>query len=184
MTIALIVLAVVVIILVIWYIATYNGFIGLRNRVEEAYSTIDVYLKRRFDLVPNLVETVKGYAAHEKQTLSQVMEARSATTTSDPNARMQAEGALTNALRGLLAVAEAYPNLKADTQFLSLQQQLDGLEQEIAQSRKYYNAVVKQLNTKVESFPSLVVANLHHFQKAAFFQVEDEAERRNVQVQF
>ena len=97
---------------------------------------------------------------------------------------MQAEGNLTQALRGLLAVAEAYPNLKADAQFLNLQQQLDTLEQEIAQARKYYNAIVQQMNTKVETFPSLVVAGIHHFQKAAFFQVEDEAERQGVQVKF
>lgn len=182
--IALIVIAALVIILAVAYVAIYNGLVQLRNRVEEAYSTIDVYLKRRFDLIPNLVETVKGYAAHEQQTLSEVMAARSATATADPNARMQAEGNLTQALRGLLAVAEAYPNLKADAQFLNLQQQLDTLEQEIAQARKYYNAIVQQMNTKVETFPSLVVAGIHHFQKAAFFQVEDEAERQGVQVKF
>ena len=176
--IALIVIALLVIILAIAYVAIYNGLVQLRNRVEEAYSTIDVYLKRRFDLVPNLVETVKGYAAHEQQTLSRVMAARSATATADPDARMQAEGNLTQALRGLLAVAEAYPNLKADAQ------QLDALEQEIAQARKYYNAIVQQMNTKVETFPSLLVAGIHHFQKAAFFQVEDEAERQGVQVKF
>lgn len=183
----LIIVIAVVIILGGWFIAMYNGFIKLRNRVEEAFSTMDVYLKKRYDLIPNLVETVKGYAAHEKETLSRVIEARNTALTSNDapiDERVKNEGQLTQALRGLLAIAENYPNLKADTQFLDLQQQLQRIEEDIAQSRKYYNSVVKLFNTKCEVFPSNIIAGLFHFQRQIYFQVEDERERENVKVDF
>ena len=150
--IILIILAIIVI-LSIWVISAYNGFIRLRNMVEEAFSTMDVYLKKRYDLIPNLVETVKGYAKHETGTLEKVVEARNfAAGAKTIEGRIQGENMLENTLRSLFALAEAYPDLKANTNFLDLQSQLQRIEDEIANSRKYYNAIVKELNTKIESF--------------------------------
>jgi LemA protein len=181
----LIIVVVIVLILVIALIAMYNNFVRLRNRVEEAFSTMDVYMKKRFDLVPNLVETVKGYAAHERGTLDEVTSARSmiqnATT---PEQRMQGESMLTNTLRSLFAVAENYPDLKANANFMDLQNQLAQLEDEIAQSRKYYNAIVREFNTATETFPSVIVAKLFRFERKPMFEVDDEAERKAPQVQF
>ncbi len=170
-----------------WGMSMYNGFVKIRNRIEEAFATMDVYLKKRYDLVPNLVETVKGYASHERETLTKVVEARNQALTSSQgpiDQRVKNEGQLTEALRGLLAIAENYPNLKADTQFLDLQQQLQKLEEDIAQSRKYYNAVVKTFNTKCEVFPSNLIAAIFNFSRREYFQVEDEKERANVKVDF
>jgi LemA protein len=181
----LIIIAVVVIILVIAFIAMYNTFVRLRNRVEEAFSTMDVYMKKRFDLVPNLVETVKGYAAHERGTLDEVTSARSmiqsATT---PEQRMQGESMLTNTLRSLFAVAENYPDLKANANFMDLQNQLSRLEDEIAQSRKYYNAIVREFNTATETFPSVIIARMFRFERKPMFEMDDEAERKAPQVRF
>ena len=175
----------VVILVVLWGISTYNGFIKIRERVEESFSTMDVYLKKRYDLIPNLVATVKGYAQHEEGALTKVVEARSkALTSNDPAARAENEAALTGALRGLLALTENYPDLKADRQFLELQGQLQSIEGDIAQSRKYYNAVVKQLNTKRQVFPSVIIANMFGIREAAYFVVEDAEERQNVRVDF
>jgi len=175
----------VIIILIIWFAASYNGFIKLKNSIEEAFSTMDVYLKKRFDLIPNLVETVKGYASHEKETLQRVIDARamtqSAATTED---RLQNENVLTGTLRSLFAVAESYPDLKANTNFLDLQGQLQQIENEIASSRKYYNAVVKQFNIKREAFPSNILAGMFKFQKYPMFEVANEQERENVHVSF
>jgi LemA protein len=176
---------VVVIILVVCFIAMYNNFVRLKNRVEEAFSTMDVYMKKRFDLVPNLVETVKGYAAHERGTLDEVTSARSmiqsATT---PEQRMQGESMLTNTLRSLFAVAENYPDLKANANFMDLQGQLSQLEDEIAQSRKYYNAIVREFNTATESFPSVIIARMFRFEKKPMFELDDAAERTAPQVRF
>lgn len=181
----LIALAVVVVLIVIWYVATYNKFVVLKVKIEEAFSTIDVYLKKRYDLIPNLVETVKGYASHESSTFEAVINARSrAHDSSTVEEKIANEGELTRALGRLMVLQENYPQLKADTQFMNLQTQLNSLEGEIAQSRKYYNGVVKSFNTMIISFPSMIVANMAKFEKAEFFIVEQEEERQNVKVSF
>jgi len=163
----------------------YNGLVQLKVRADNAWSDIDIQLKRRHDLIPNIVETVKGYAAHEKGTFENVARYRSAamaaTSTED---RAQAEGQLTQALRGLLAVAEAYPELKANAQFMSLQQQLTDLEDAIQNSRRYYNAVVRDLNTKIQSFPSNIIAGMFNFQQRQFFEITDPTERAVPTVKF
>ncbi len=168
----------------IYVFSTYNGFVTIRNAVEEAFATMDVYLKKRYDLIPNLVETVKGYATHERETFQKIVEARSqamnATTIEEKQA---SENMLTGTLKSLFALSENYPELKADTQFLDLQRQLQKVEEDIAQSRKYYNAVVKTLNTKVESFPSNIVAMMFGFIRGTYFEAV-ETERENVKVEF
>lgn len=165
-------------------VAAYNSFVRLRNSVEEAFSTMDVYLKKRTDLVPNLVEVVKGYASHEKETLNMVVEARNKVlATSSSQERTDGEQGLSQALGKLFALSESYPELKADTQFLELQKQLKQIEDDISQARKYYNGVVKEMNTRVESFPSNILAGIFHFEKEPFF-IIDEEQRGPVQVQF
>jgi LemA protein len=163
----------------------YNGLVQLKVRADNAWSDIDIQLKRRHDLIPNLVETVKGYAAHEKGTFENVARYRSAamaaTSTED---RAQAEGQLTQALRGLLAVAEAYPELKANTQFQALQQSLSELEDALQNSRRYYNAVVRDLNTKIQSFPTNIIAGMFNFQQRQFFEISDPTERAVPTVKF
>jgi LemA protein len=169
----------------IWVIAAYNGFIRLRNSVEEAFSTMDVYLKKRYDLIPNLVETVKGYAAHEKTTLENVVRARNmAADARTIEEKVKGENMLQGTLRSLFAIAEAYPDLKANQNFLDLQSQLQRIEDEIANSRKYYNAVVKEYNVKTESFPSNIIAGIFNFTRKTMFEVNDENEREAVRVQF
>ena len=173
----LIVIAVVVLLLV-WAVATYNGLIKRRNLVQEAWRQIDVELKRRHDLIPNLVETVKGYAAHERGTLEDVMAARSAAMAggiSNPADQAQSENVLTQALGRLFAVAEAYPDLKANQNFLALQQELSATEDRIAAGRRYYNANVRELNTKVESVPSNIVAGVAKIGREEYFEVEETA---------
>lgn len=183
--IILIVIAIIVLLIIIMFIGAYNSFVKLRNNVEEAFATMDVYMKKRFDLIPNLVETVKGYAAHESGTLEKVVQARnmaqSAATIED---RIAGENALTGTLKSLFAVAENYPDLKANQNFMDLQGQLQRVEGDIANSRKYYNATVKQYNTKTETFPSNIIAGIFHFQRKPMFEVEAEEERQNVKVQF
>ena len=173
----------IIIVLAIAFVGMYNSFIKLKNSCEEAFSTMDVYMKKRFDLIPNLVETVKGYAAHEKETLEKVMAARngvqSAATVEE---KMAQENVLTGTLKSLFAVAEAYPDLKANTNFLDLQNQLNLVEEDIANSRKYYNAVVKQFNTKCEMFPSNIIASMFHFERKPMFEVDSAEERKNVEV--
>ena len=180
-----IIIAAVIVIIIIWVIATYNGFVKLRNGIEEAFSTMDVYLKKRYDLIPNLVETVKGYAKHEKSTLESVISARnmavSATSLED---RVEKENILAGALRNLFALAESYPDLKANTSFLELQGQLSRIEDEIANSRKYYNAIVKTYNIKREAFPSAIVGGMFGFTRKPMFEVAGAEERENVKVQF
>ena len=174
-----------VVLLAVVGVVMYNGLIGLRNKVEEGWRQIDVELKRRHDLIPNLVETVKGYASHERGTLEEVMQARSAAMSgaSTPAAAAQAEGQLSQALGRLMAVAEAYPDLKANQNFLALQQELASTEDRIASGRRYYNANVRELNTKVESVPSNIVAGLAHIGRAEYFEAEG-AERQAPQVSF
>ena len=175
----------IIIVLAIAFVGMYNSFIKLKNSCEEAFSTMDVYMKKRFDLIPNLVETVKGYASHEKETLEKVMAARngiqSAATVEE---KMAQENVLTGTLKSLFAVAEAYPDLKANTNFLDLQNQLQSVEEDIANSRKYYNAVVKQFNTKCEMFPSNIIASMFHFERKPMFEVDSAEERKNVEVKF
>lgn len=184
-TIILIVVLAIIAILVIWFIGAYNGFIKLKNSVEEAFSTMDVYMKKRYDLIPNLVETVKGYASHEKETLEKVVAARNmAANSATVEDKLANEGILSGTLKSLFAVAENYPDLKANQNFMDLQQQLKRVEEDIANSRKFYNAVVKKFNTKCEVFPSNIVAGMFHFERKPMFEVEAEEERQNVKVQF
>ena len=175
----------IVLLLIIWVIAAYNGFVRLKNSIEEAFSTMDVYLKKRYDLIPNLVETVKGYATHERETLANVIAARNmAASATTLEGRIEGENALQSTLKTLFAVAEAYPDLKANTNFLELQGDLRLIESEIANSRKYYNAVVKTYNTKREVFPSVIIAGLFKFDKKPLFEVSAEVERESVKVKF
>ena len=170
---------------VFWYISCYNNFKRLINNIEESRSTIDVCLKKRFDLIPNIVETVKGYAKHEKETLAAVISARSGVAAAKtPEGKMKAEGELTGALRQLFAVAESYPELKANTNFLDLQNQLKSIETEIANSRRYFNATVKQYNNLVAMFPSNIIARKYGYEKEKMFEIENPKERENVKVQF
>ncbi|MDO8682729.1 MAG: LemA family protein [Armatimonadota bacterium] len=171
--------------IVIWVVATYNGFVTLRNRANNAWADIDVQLKRRHDLVPNLVETVKGYAGHEKGVLENVTKFRSmAMQAQSAEERAESENMLTAALKTLFAVAENYPQLKADQNFRDLQAQLAELEDQIQMARRYYNAIVRDLNTKREMFPSNIIANMFGFTQMEYFQIENEEEREPVQVKF
>lgn len=175
----------IVAIVVVWAISTNNSLVRLKTRVDEAFSTIDVYLKRRYDLIPNLVETVKGYASHEKDTLERVIAARnsaySATSVED---RVDKENQFTQAIGRLFAVAEQYPDLKADSQFLNLSNQLEKVETDLAQSRKYYNGTVSSFNYKVQAFPSSIIAGMRNFTIMPFFEITQPEERENVKVQF
>ena len=182
----LIALGVIVVIIVIWAIATYNGLVKLRNLVQEAWHQIDTELQRRHDLIPNLVETVKGYAAHEKATFEAVTAARAAAATpgSTPAQQAQQENVLTQALGRLFAVAEAYPDLKANQNFLQLQTELTNTEDRVAAGRRFYNANVRELNTRVETFPITIIANMFHFVRAEYFETEDAAARQAPTVEF
>lgn len=177
-----------VVVAVIGYaIVIYNGLVRQRQMVEEGWSGIDVQLKRRTDLIPNMLETVKGYMGHERETLEAVVRARAAATSAaanGPEARAKAEGELSSALGRLLAVAEAYPDLKANTTFLEFQNTLRTTEDEIQMARRYYNGAVRDLNIQVESVPSNIVANLFKFSKAEYFELENEAERQAPTVKF
>jgi LemA protein len=175
----------IVVAIVILSIALYNGLIKLRVRSENAWSDVDVQLKRRHDLIPNLVETVKGYAAHEKDTFENVAKCRSAAASATaPDARVQAENQLTGALRQLFAVAENYPQLRAREQFLSLQQALQQIEEALQNARRYYNAVVRDYNTRVQTFPAVLIAGPMGFQAKHFFEVSTPDERESVPVKF
>lgn len=179
-------IAVLVIVgLILLAIILYNGLAQLRVRADSAWSDINVQLKRRHDLIPNLVETVKGYAAHEKGTFENIAKYRSAAmSATTPAEKSQAEGQLTQALRGLLAVAENYPQLQASQQFTSLQGSLSETEDAIQNSRRYYNAVVRDLNTKVVTFPSNIVAGMFGFQQRQFFELETPEDKQVPAVKF
>ncbi len=178
-----IILAIVVLI-IIFVVATYNKLVVLRNRVRDQWAQIDVQLKRRFDLIPNLVETVKGYTKHESETLENVIKARntflSATT---PEDEMKADGELTKAMTKLFALSESYPDLKANTNFTELQHELQETESKIASARQFYNDTVLTYNNKIEVVPSNIIASMFNFKKEAFFEA-NETERENVQVKF
>ena len=173
------------IVFIAWLISTYNKFVKMKNNIEEGFSTMDVYLKKRYDLIPNLVETVKGYVKHENEALTNVMNARNAAmSSSDPESRAKNENALSGTLKTLFAVSENYPQLKADKHFSDLMIQLNTIETEITSSRKYYNGCVKVYNTKRELFPSSIIAKWFNFDKKPLFEVDNEEERKNVKVQF
>lgn len=180
----LIPIAIIVVIALI-VVGMYNSLVKQRNLVEEAYSTMDVYMKKRYDLIPNLVETVKGYAKHEQETLDAVISARNkAVGTSGMEGKLAAEGELNNVMTKFFALAESYPDLKANTNFLDLQNQVKQIETEIAQSRKYYNATTRQFNTKCETFPSNLIAGMFGFKRFPLFEITQEAERQNVEIKF
>ena len=179
------ILLIIIIIILIWGIGAYNGFIKMKNRIEEAFATMDVYLKKRWDLVPNLVNTVKAYAAHESQTFEKITKLRTRNYDAmSPNEKIEANQALGASLGSIVATAEAYPELKANENFMTLMKQLNDFEEDIANSRKYYNGCVRQMNTSVESFPTNIIANTFHFEKYKMYEVDDAAERENVVVDF
>lgn len=174
----------VIVLLIIWIASTYNSLVSLRNKCKDQLSQIDVELKRRFDLVPNLVETVKGYAKHEKETLESVINARNSyVTAGNTEEGLKADGELSKAIGKLFALSEAYPELKANTNFMELQSELSEIESKIVYARSFYNDSVLKLNNKVEMFPSNIIANLFKFEKMTFFKATEE-EQKNVQVKF
>ncbi|MFZ5559251.1 MAG: LemA family protein [Patescibacteria group bacterium] len=184
MTFLYIIIAIVVVI-ILWAIGIFNSLIRLRNRTDEAWSDIDVQLKRRHDLIPNLVETVKGYATHERKAFENVTEARAKAISAQGVAeKAKAENVLSNTLKTLFAVAENYPDLKASANFLELQRELSDTENKIQAARRFYNGNVRDFNIRIESFPSRIVANMLKFQKREFFEIEVPAEREAPEVKF
>ena len=176
---------IVIAVIVVWLIAVYNRLVVLKNRCQEAWSDIDVQLKRRYDLIPNLVETVKGYAAHENELFTKVTEARSrAMSAQTVGERGAAENALSATLKTLFAVSENYPDLKASTNFLELQREVRDTEDKVQAARRFYNGNVRDLNIKVESFPANTVAGMFGFKKMELFEIAEAAERENPQVKF
>ena len=188
MSIAILVVLGVILLAIFWIIALYNGLIRLKNRVAEAKSDIDVQQKRRYDLIPNLVETVKGYAAHERETLEKVIQARNAAMSAqsggDLKQQVAAENALSSTLKSIFALAENYPNLKANENFLELQRELADTENKIMSARRFYNGNVRDVNTKLEVFPTNLMANTLGFKAQDFFEVADEKAREAVAVKF
>jgi LemA protein len=179
-----IVLIALVVLVLLYVIVTYNGLVRLRNRIQNAWAQIDVQLRRRYDLIPNLVETVKGYAAHEKGTFEAVTKARAnAINAQGPVDQARAEDMITGALKSLFAVSEAYPDLKANPNFLSLQEELSGTEGRISYARQYYNDAVLRMNTKIQSFPSNILAGMFGFKEHEYFEADDTS-RGPVSVQF
>ncbi len=183
--IALLVVLGIVVIALLWLVGIYNGLVRLRNEVKAAWAQIDVQLKRRHDLIPNLVETVKGYAAHEKGTLDAVISARARAVSAQgiPN-QVKAEGELTQALGRLLVVAEAYPDLKANQNFLALQEELTSTENRIGFARQFYNDTVMKYNTRIQTFPPNIIAGMFGFGESPFFELENQTEREVPQVKF
>ena len=187
MTTTLWIVLIIVAIVVVAIIALYNGLIRLKNRVDEAWADIDVQLKRRYDLIPNLVETVKGYATHEQGTLDKVIQARNAAmnagNSDNLEAKLKAENALSSTLKSIFALSEAYPDLKANQNFLELQRELTDTEDKIQAARRFYNGNVRDFNTKVQVFPTNLFANMLGFKEREFFAAE-ESEKEVVQVKF
>ncbi len=180
MSITFIILAIIAV-LVVWVVAMYNSFIRLIIRVKEAWADIDVQLKRRYDLIPNLIESVKGYVTHERETLQKVTEARTAAMGATGVAgQAESENMLTDALKSLFAVSENYPDLKANENFLELQRELSDTENKIQAARRFYNTNVRDLNIKIDSFPSNVIAGMFKFTKDEFFELEEGSEEREV----
>ena len=182
--VALIIVIAIVLLIIVYGVSTYNSFIKLRNQAESASASIDVHLKERYDLVPNLVECVKGYAKHESSTLEAVISARNrAVSATNEEEKNEANKLLSSSLKSLFALAEAYPDLKANASFLQLQQKLGDIESGLLNARKYYNAIVRDFNTKRETFPSSIIASISHFKALSYAEVEDEAKAR-VEVKF
>lgn len=181
----LLILGIVATLVFFYFVGVYNNFVRKRSMMEEGWSGIDIQLKKRYNLIPNLVETVKGYAKHEQETLSKVIEARNVALKADgAKAQTQAENQLNSALANVFALSEAYPELKANTNFLQLQTELSAIESDVEKSRRYYNATVRENNIMVESFPSNVVANMFNFDMGDFFEIEDAGQRTLPKVQF
>lgn len=179
------ILLAIVVALAIWLVLTYNGLITLKNQVDEAWSDIDVQLKRRYDLIPNLVATVKGYATHESGTLEKVIQARNAAMSAQgPHDKAVAENALTGMLKTVFALSEAYPDLKANENFAKLQDELSDTENKVQASRRFYNGMVRDFNTKLQVFPTNLVGGMLGFMKREFFEIGNEEERNAPQVQF
>jgi LemA protein len=180
----ILIIVAIVVLLALWLMVSYNRLVRLRNRIANAWAQVDVQLRRRYDLIPNLVETVKGYAKHEKETFDAVTQARAnAINAQGVAAQGQAENAITSTLKSLFAVAEAYPELKANQNFLALQEELTSTEGRIAYARQFYNDAVLQLNNKVQSFPSNIIANMFGFREHEYFEADDTS-RGPVSVQF
>lgn len=180
-----IIVLIVLVAIVLWVIGTYNRLITFRNRAKEAWSDIDVQLKRRYNLIPNLVETVKGYATHEREVFEKVTEARTrAMGAQNPKEKGEAENFLSSTLKSLFAVAENYPQLRASENFLELQRELRDTEDKVQAARRFYNGNVRDLNIRIESFPANIIANLFRFVKMDFFEIEEAAAREPVKVQF
>jgi len=177
----------IIVLLIIWIIGMYNSLVKLKIKVDNSWSDIRVYLKKRFDLIPNLVNTVKGYAAHESQTFEKVTQARNAAVAVPPGdvkGAAEANQALGGALRGLLAIAENYPDLKANQNFLELQSALQSIEGDLGNARRYYNATVRDYNTAIQQFPGVIVANMTGFKAREFYELENPQEAQNVEVKF
>jgi len=180
-----IIIVVAVIAVVLWIIAAFNGLVTLKNRAKEAWSDIDVQLKRRYDLISNLVETVKGYAAHERELFEKVTQARAAAMgATGMKAKADAENMLSNTLKSLFAISENYPDLKASTNFLELQRELTDTEDKIQAARRFYNTNVRDLNIKVESFPANLIANMFGFKQMDLFETANDSEKQPVNVKF
>ena len=178
------VIGIVVVVLILVIISTYNSLVSLRNRVKDQWAQIDVQLKRRFDLIPNLIETVKGYTKHESETLENIVKVRNTYASANtPQEAMEADGELNKAVSKLFALAESYPDLKANTNFLQMQDELKETENKIASARQFYNDVVLRYNNKIQMFPSNIVAGLFGFKTEAFFEANKE-EKENVKVKF
>jgi len=179
------IIGIIIVVIAAWLIGVYNSLIKSRNRVDEAWSDIDVQLKRRYDLIPNLIETVKGYATHEKEVFQKVTEARAkAMGAKGVEEKGEAENMLSGALKSLFAVAEAYPELKASDNFAKLQDELTDTENKIQASRRFYNGNVRDFNTKIQIFPNNIVAGILGFKKYEFFQIENEEEKKAPKVEF
>ena len=185
MTTSLWIIVGLIVVLFFWLVAVYNGLIKLRNRTNEAWSDIDVQLKRRYNLIPNLVETVKGYAKHERELFEKVTRARTtAMGAQSPTEKAQAENALSGTLKSLFAVAENYPDLKANQNFLELQRELSDTENKIQAARRFYNGNVRDFNINIQKFPNNLVADTLGFKKRDFFEIEEAAAREPVKVDF
>lgn len=177
----------IIALIIIWAISMYNGLIKLKIKVDNSWSDIRVFLKKRYDLIPNLVNTVKGYAAHESQTFEKVTQARNAAVSVPPGdvqGAAQANQVLGGALRGLLAIAENYPDLKANQNFLELQNALQSIEGDLGNARRYYNATVRDYNTAIQQFPAVMIANFAGFKPREFYELENQQEAQNVEVKF
>jgi LemA protein len=184
---ALWIILIVIVLLVIWIIGMYNGLVKAKIKVDNSWSDIRVFLKKRFDLIPNLVNTVKGYAAHESETFEKVTRARNeavAVPAGDVQGAAQANQVLGGALRGLLAIAENYPDLKANQNFLELQTALQNIEGDLGNARRYYNATVRDYNTSIQQFPGVIVANMAGFKAREFYELDNPQEAQNVEVKF